>query len=188
MIGREATIGVESGSTAQRGRARVTSNGRIRLSHIVSAGRRSLRWVPAVLIVGLSGCGPGNATVDPADNPPPDVLANGVPGVVVSYCRTIAYCADGGIDFEAGDYPSIDLPITLTFEEPIFHITAYATSTGRNDAPVEMIGVDVDGRPLRHEITIEQLPAGDWQVLLVDVGFDGEVSSSAVWNLFDQRR
>lgn len=95
----------------------------------------------------------------------------------------MAYCADGGIDFTHGDYPDVELPITLSFEEPIGSITAHATAPARDDAPVEMTGVDADGRPLRDTITIERLPPGDWQVLSVFVGFDGEVSSSVVWDL-----
>jgi len=66
--------------------------------------------------------------------------------------------------------PSFELPITLTFEEPIGHITAHATWFGRDDARVVMIGVDADGRPQRDGITIERLPPRGWQVLSVFVG------------------
>ena len=138
----------------------------------------------ALVVVALAGCGLANPTLDPAQIPPPDVMANDVSGVVVTYCRP-NYCADGGIDFLSGDYPTVELPVTLTFEEPIGYITAHATALSRDDAPVEMIGVDTDGRPLRDAITIDQLPPGEWQVLSVFVGFDGEVSSSVVWRLSD---
>lgn len=144
------------------------------------------RLRPIALVAGLAACGLGNPTLDPAENPPPDVMANGVPGVVVSYCRTMAYCADGGINFTAGDYPGVGLPMTLTFEEPIGYITAHAMAPDRDDAPVEMTGVDAEGRPMRDAITITRLPPGQWQVLTVYVGFDGEVNSSVAWELADR--
>ena len=137
------------------------------------------------LLVGVTGCGDGHATVDPAELPPPDVTANAVPGTVVSYCRTLSYCSDGGIDFVSGEYPSVELPITLTFEEPVGYITAHAAGPDKDDAPVEMAGVAADGRPLRGVIVIERLPPGDWQVLSIFVGFEGDVTSSVVWEILE---
>jgi hypothetical protein len=137
----------------------------------------------ALLMIGLTACGLGTPTVDPAEAPPPDVMANGVPGVVLSYCRTMAYCSDGGIDFTSGDYPGVEVPITLTFQEPIGYITAHVTAPDRDDAPVEMTGVDADARPLLDAVTIGRLPPGDWQVLTIFVGFDGDVTSGVVWEL-----
>ncbi len=127
----------------------------------------------------LSACGPG--LQDPAEIPPPDIVANGVAGVVVSYCRP-NYCADGAIDLEA-DNPTVQLPITLTFEEPITHVTAHVSAITSDDGPVTLIGADADGVPLTQTIRIEEWPDGEWQWLTVSVAMAGEVSVGASWEL-----
>lgn len=110
----------------------------------------------------------------------PEVLANGAAGVTISYCRP-NYCADGGIDFRDGNYPTIELPITLTFEQPPKHIAAHVTAPGRDSQPVAIRGATGEGVPFADELTITALPLGDWPVLAIDVGFEGEVSIGVVW-------
>jgi len=119
---------------------------------------------------------------DPADIPPPEIRANGVAGVVTSYCRAMNYCADGGIGLQ-DDYPIVELPVRLTFAEPITHITAFVSATGRDDQPVALIGADEDGVPREGAISIQDWPDGLWQWLTVSVGFPEEVSVSAAWEL-----
>lgn len=137
-------------------------------------------WMGLTLIaLVVSACGAG--LQDPAEIPPPQIMANGLPGTVVSFCRP-NYCADGGIDLEA-DNPTVQLPVTLTFEEPISHITAHVAAIGRDDGPVALIGADAQGVPLKDTITIEEWPEGDWQWLTVSVGLPEEVSVGASWEL-----
>ena len=65
-----------------------------------------MRRLLVVLTVGLQPAELAMRRLDPAENPPPDVMANGVPGIVPSYCR-MSYCAHGGIDFASGSYPEL---------------------------------------------------------------------------------
>lgn len=135
----------------------------------------------ALTLIGLvvSACGPG--LQDPAEIPPPQIMANGVAGTVVSYCRP-NYCADGAIDLRV-DNPTVQLPVTLTFEEPIGHITAHVSALTTDDGAVTLIGADADGVPLAQTIRIEEWPEGDWQWLTVSAFFAGEVSVGASWEL-----
>jgi len=142
--------------------------------------RRAATLALAFIAIALPACGPGPQ--DPADIPPPQIRANGVAGTVTSYCRALDYCADGGIELDA-DNPTVQLPVTLTFEEPISHITAHVSATGQDDHPVTLIGADADGVPLEDTIRIRDLPEGDWEWLTISAGFPEEVSVSAAWEL-----
>ncbi len=128
----------------------------------------------------MSACGVGSQ--DPADIPPPEIRANGVAGTVVSYCRALDYCADGGVSLPP-DLPDVQLPVTLTFEEPIGHVTAAVSATGQEDQPVTLIGATAEGSPLGATIRIQEWPDGEWKWLIVSAGFPEEVSVSAAWDL-----
>lgn len=146
---------------------------RLRARHAASA------WLTCIAVV-LTACGPG--LEDPADIPPPVVRANGVAGTVVSYCRGGSYCADGAIDLRA-DNPTVRLPVTLTFAEPIGSITAHVSAIGQDDKPVTLIGATAEGIALEDTVTIQAWPEGEWEWLAVSAGFAEEVSVSAAWEL-----
>jgi hypothetical protein len=136
-------------------------------------------WLACIAVV-LTACGPG--VQDPADIPPPEIRANGVAGTVVSYCRGGNYCADGAIDLRA-DNPTIRLPVTLTFAEPIDYITAHVSAIGQDDKPVTLIGATAEGVAMEDTIRIQGWPDGEWDWLTVSAGFTEEVSVSAAWEL-----
>ena len=133
----------------------------------------------AVALMAFAGC-----AVVPSEPPaPPQIYANGVQGATVSYCIAGNYCADGALNPRADDNPVTTLPITLTFEEPISHITAEVAALDRDWVSVELIGADAQGRTSNDTIRITQLPPGEWNALYVSIGMAGEVSVGAAWEL-----
>lgn len=133
-----------------------------------------------VALLVVAGCSGGMGMEEPPQ--PPDVFANGIAGTTVSYCIANTYCADGGLDgTETG--PVVELPVTLTFEQPVRHVTAQVSSTVRDWQDVELTGADAEGRPSTQTIRIARLPPGHWDALIVSVGMPEDVSVSAAWVL-----
>ena len=133
----------------------------------------------AVALMAVASC-----AVVPSEPPgPPQIYANGVPGVAVSYCIAGNYCADGALNPLADDNPVTTLPITLTFEDPISYITAEVAALDRDWVSVELVGADAQGRTSSDTIRITQLPPGEWYALYVSIGMAGEVSIGAAWEL-----
>lgn len=145
----------------------------------MTARRRSALLCVTIVVLAV-GC---SAPLVPSEPPrPPTLFANGVAGATITHCIGMMYCADGG---PSGTEPMVELPITLTFEQPITHVSAEVTSLVRDWEAVQLIGADADGRPSTQTIRIDRLPPGDWEGLIVSVGMADEVSVAAAWTLPD---
>ncbi len=119
----------------------------------------------------------------------PELSANGVSGTPISWCSSPLSCADGGIDLlKPAPYPDVRAPITFQPAQRLTGITVHVEAPGRDDVQVAVEGTDPDGVPLAGEqLVISELPAGDWAVLQVSVGFVGGGDAGYVWELLSVR-
>jgi hypothetical protein len=145
-----------------------------------------VRWYAVVLALVLPGCA---ALAPPPSHPfpaetPPALLANGVSGSRVSWCWKTA-CADGAPDFSApGSYPEVGVPITLQPTLPLSRILVRAVQQGiPQGIPLTVEGTN-HGRPVGGmPLTVSEVPAGKWTMLMVDVSFQAGGSAGYAWEL-----
>jgi hypothetical protein len=152
-------------------------------------GRSVTRLRLALVLLLVAGCQTTGSRSPVASEPffdAPVVTANGVAATAITYCPRPLSCAEGSFEPGNGLYLSVGVPIEVASDVPLSAATAYVLDPSEHRGEVAIVGVDPDGQP-QGDLRIENFPAGDWDVLILETGGAAGWSATYAWPLAPDR-